>query len=473
MKVGRRRGLMIAGGIVLVIIIAGWVAALLFDVNSYKLRIETGLSEATGLDIRINGKMGLSLFPLGLSATNIHVTDGGGDIHSLEGLKVGAKTMPLLKGRLEVTRCVLVKPVVTIVKDGEGKYNFERKLTEGPRVVFSMKNLDLSEGVLSYLDEKTGVKTELKGINLALTNVSVAGLSGEIIKNVSFIGNMDCKEVFQKDLRITNLKGPVKADKGLYSLGSLTMDIVGGKGEVNMTADESEADARYEINLSVSKLDFEKLETFFGTTKMVGGRGDLSASLTVKEKGRRVLLSNLNGRFALRGDNLVSYSMDLDKALSKYEATQKFHLVDLGAYFIIGPLGAVALKGYRYGALYYQAHGGHGTITQFISHWKIRNGVADAADCALATHHNRVALKGKLNLVSERYENVVVALLDDRGCPRITQGISGSFDNPSVGTVSAVESLAGPFFDLYRRAKRVVQAGKCQVFYSGSVQQPR
>ena len=45
--------------------------------------------------------------------------------------------------------------------------------------------------------------------------------------------------------------------------------------------------------------------------------------------------------------------------------------------------------------------------------------------------------------------------------------------NPRVGTVSAVESLAGPFFDLYRKAKRFVQGGKCEVFYNGAVQQPR
>ena len=99
--------------------------------------------------------------------------------------------------------------------------------------------------------------------------------------------------------------------------------------------------------------------------------------------------------------------------------------------------------------------------------------MADATDCALATHHNRVALKGKLDLVSERYDNVIVALLDDKGCAKIKQGISGFFGSPQVVAVRAVESLAGPIFNLYRKAKRFVQGGKCEVFYNGSVQQPR
>jgi AsmA protein len=166
--------------------------------------------------------------------------------------------------------------------------------------------------------------------------------------------------------------------------------------------------------------------------------------------------------------------MDLDKVLSTYETSQKFHPADLVAFFVAGPLGAVALKGYRYGDVYYQTQGGKGVITRFVSRWTIKNGEADATDCALATRHNRVALKGKLNLVSERFDNVTVALLDDKGCPILKQTISGSFDNPRLGTMSAVEeSLAGPFLDLYRKAKRFVQGGKCEVFYSGSVQQPR
>ena len=184
-------------------------------------------------------------------------------------------------------------------------------------------------------------------------------------------------------------------------------------------------------------------------------------------------MSNLDGTFALRGDNLITHTVDLDKILSTYETSQKFNLVDLGAFFIAGPLGSVALRGYRYGDVYYQAQGGSGAITQFISHWEIENGEADATDCALATHHNRVALKGKLNLVSERFDNVTVALLDDKGCAAFKQTITGSFDSPRAGTVSAVESLAGPIFDVYRKAKRFVQGGKCEVFYNGAVQQPR
>jgi AsmA protein len=420
--------------------------------------------------------MGLSFFPFGISAKDVHVTNRGDEILSLESLKLGVKLMPLLKKQLEVTNCVLVKPVLNIVKNSEGKFNFEdleKKSTKGhPGTAFSLNDFKLSKGAIVYFNKKIGVKAELKEISLVVRDIALEDTSENIIKNISFTGNVDCKEVLYNNLRVENFKAPIKANKGVFSLKPLTMDFFGGKGEGDVTIDESASDSVYGTNLKVSKLDFEKVEEYFGAKKVIGGKADFSASLTVNEGGHRNLMSSLDGTFALQGDNLVTYTMDLDKVLSKYETSQQFDLFDLGAFLIVGPLGPIALRGYRYGDVYYHTQGGEGAITRFVSHWKIKNGEADATDCALATHHNRIALKGKLNLVNERFDNVTVAILDEKGCARFKQNISGTFASPSVGAVSAVESFAGPIFDLYRKAKRIVQAGKCEVFYNGSVQQP-
>jgi hypothetical protein len=544
------KNLLIAGGVVVLIVIAATAALILFDINKFKSNIESAAFDATGLEVRINGKVEHSFFPFGISANDIHVANKGVEVISLENLKLGAELVPLLKKHLKVTSCELVKPVITIIKDADGKYNFEnseKKSSKGePGAAFSLNDLKLTKGLLVYLDKKTGEKTEfkdfnlaikdlsvagnvimnssfrgsfdckevqqkdfrienlkapvkavkgiynfqpltigalvyygkktgekteLKEINLAVKNLSVADTSGVIIKNISFTGNLDCKEVRKRDLTIDNVKSPVRVEKGVIYLTPLTMDIFGSKGEGDATADRSGDDALYKINLKVSRLDFAKLEEFSGTKKVIGGKGDLYASLTIKEKGNRTQLSSMDGTFSLRGDNLVIFTMDLDKVLSSYETSQEFNLVDLGAFFIAGPLSTIALKGYRYGDVYSQARGGQGTITQFSSHWKIKDGVADATDCALATHHNRVALTGKLDLVNERYDNVIVALLDDKGCAKYKQGISGSFGTPRIGAVSRVESFAGPLYKLYSKTKRFVQGDKCEVFYNGSVQQ--
>jgi uncharacterized protein involved in outer membrane biogenesis len=473
----RKKTLIIVAGLVTLIVIFFFIALLLFDINSFKSKIETTASGITGLDVRINGKMHLSFFPFGLSAKDMHFANKGGEILSLEHIKLGTELIPLLKKQLRVTSCVLVKPVVTIMKDADGTYNFEsteKKSTKGwLGTAFGLNELKVSKGALVYLDKTTGEKTELKDINLVIKDLSIGDTSEDIIKNASFTGTMDCVELRKKDLKIDNIKSGMQADKGVFYLKPLTMDIFGAKGEVDFTANRSEGDAEYRVNLSISRLDFEKLQESFAIEKLIGGKGDLVASLTVKEKGGHSPIKGLDGTLSLRGDNLITYTVDIDKALSSYEASQTFNLVDVGAFFIAGPLGSAALKGYRYGDVYYQTQGGRGTIKQFVSQWKIKDGVAEATDCALATHHYRVALKGKLNLVNERYDNVIVALLDDKGCAQLKQSITGSFGTPKVGVVSAVESLADPILHLYGKAKRFVQGGKCEVFYNGAVEQPR
>ncbi len=544
MNAKKRTILFVLGCSAAALVLAAVVFILTFDINSYRSRIEAAASGATGLEVRINGKMGLSFFPFGISATDVHVANHGSDIVSLENLKLGADLISLLKRQLQFTSCVVVKPAVTIVKGIDGKYNFETK--EQTELVFSLSDLKLSNGTLVYLDKKTGERTEYRDVNLAVEDLSIAG---NVIKSASFAGSVDCREVLQKDVRIENLKASVKAVRGIYhfdpltigalayldrkagektelkeislavrdlsvmepsgriikdieftgdldcreirrgtlaianvkspvsvkkgviSLSRLTMDIFGAKAEGNATADKSQIDAVYRINLKVPKVDFETLEKSLGLKKVLGGKGDLHASLAVKERRSRRLMSSMDGTFSLRGDHLVIYTIDLDRFLSSYETSQEFNLVDVGAFFIAGPLSTFAIKGYRYWDLYNQTRGGRGDITQFVSNWKINSGVADAEDCALSTQHNRVALKGKLNLVSERYEGVTVAILDERGCSRIEQEVSGPFGSPTISAaVSAMQTLVGPVIDLFKKAQRLI--GKCEVFYNGSVRQP-
>ncbi|OPY78391.1 MAG: putative assembly protein [Syntrophorhabdus sp. PtaU1.Bin153] len=556
MRAEGKKILIIAGsviGVMALIMTAAITVLLSFDINSFKPAIETAASEKTGLDVKIRGRMGFSFFPLvNVSAKDIHATGkGGGEFLFLEQVKVRVELIPLLKKQIKVTSCEVVKPALNIVKDAEGKFNFETKSTRGRRgTPFSLGEFKLSRGMLVYLDKKTGEKTELKEINLTLKDLSVSGPSGEIIKNVSFTGTMECRELQRKNITIQNINAPVKAVRGIYSFQTLdmkslvyldkktgektelkeinltlkdlsvsgpsgeiiknvsftgtmecrelqrkniriynvkgstradkgvfyvkpfTMDIFGGIGEGDATADRSKTDVEYKINLKVSKLDLGTLQESFGIKMLISGKGDLAASLTIKEKSDRNLINTTSGVLSLVGNNLVTHYVDLDKILSAYETSQKFSLVDIGVFFIAGPLGSIALKGYHYGDLYYQTQGGRGTITKFVSQWKIKNGVAEATDCALATRHNRVALKGKLNLVSQRYDNVIVALLDDKGCAKFRQSVSGPFAAPQIGAISAVESFTSQIFDLYRQVKRLVQGGKCEVFYNGSVQQP-
>jgi hypothetical protein len=532
------------------IVVTAVVALLLFDINTIKSNIESVVLDESGLEVRIRGKMELSFSPFGVSARDIHVTNRGTEIISLENLKLGVELLPLMKKQIKVTRCELVKPAFTIVKDANGQYNFENKGKRSTavtsKVSFNVNDFKLSKGELVYLDQKAGEKTEMKEFNLAVNDFSMPGnlatrisckgifdcrevqhrgfifgnikatvkavngacnfeplsfgaivytdkQTGEktelkevrlgvqgltsadssrgIVQDISFTGNLECKEVRKGKIQIGNIKSPVTVAHGVARLAPLALDIFGAPAVGDASMDTTVSDFVYKINVKVAKLDVANLEETFRTKRIIGGKADLHASLMMKERKNQFLLSSMSGSVSLRSDNLVTYTMDLDKILTSYESSQEFNLVDLGAFFIAGPLSTLAVRGYRSGDLFNQTRGGQGTITQFISHWQIKDGVAEATDCALSTKHNRVALKGKLDLVNKRYKNVTVALLDNEGCAKFNQSISGSFIHPRIGSLSVVNSLSGPIVNLFSKAKRFIQGGKCEVFYSGAVRQ--
>jgi len=628
---GKKKISLVIAGIVLLILVAviGVIASI--DINSHKDRIERTVSEAIGLRVRIGGAMGISYFPIGVTAADVHIGNKSGEIISVATLKIGIQLFPLLKKEIKVTRCDLLGPSFNIIRDARGKYNFEgaEKSASGPAEALGIDEIRLSKGSLTYQDRKTGERTELAGLEFAIRNVriedisgdiikgssfegslhvgelqqkdlrignisavvrarkgeftlkpltigmvttekskagsgiemhdlsfdldslSIADFSGDIVKGASLAGTVECREVLQKDLRIEkirvamkaqkgiynfnpltvgilvitgrkqeekvelkdiklearglevkgdsgemirdiaftgnvecgeiwkgefrieNVSGPVKAAEGVYHLEPFAAAIFGGRAEGDAGCDLSGAVDTYKIKVKISGLDFEKLTEAFGKKKVIGGKGDIIASVFMKHKEGRDIMSSLDGEFALHGDNLLLYSMDLDKVLARFEETQNFNLIDLGAFFIAGPLGTAATKGIGYGSLYAGAQGGHSTIRELVSNWKIKKGIADSTDCALATQNYRVALKGKLDLVRERYENVIVAILNSRGCARFSQKISGPFGDPQIGAVSTIQSIAGPIINLLSKAKDLLEGGRCELFYKGSVRHPR
>ncbi len=84
--------------------------ALLFNIGSFKPRVQAAASEATGLDVRIAGKLALSFFLFGVSTKDVRVASKGVELGSVESLELAIDPLPLLKRKLVVRSCRLVKP---------------------------------------------------------------------------------------------------------------------------------------------------------------------------------------------------------------------------------------------------------------------------------------------------------------------------------------------------------------------------
>jgi len=454
-----------------------------FDINSWKSNIEAALSNATGIDVTIRGKIALARWlPLGVVINDLQFRIRGDAILNVESVKLSSlKLVPLLRKRLRVSAGELVGPVITIVKGADGRFNFERasgKATppaegsSGTPVLLAAR-LSVRRGSYAYVDRGTGERAEIDGIEADVGDFAIAPAGSGILGAFSFAGSVACKTVRRGTLTITNVRSPITAEKGRFALNAMTMDLFDGKGAGAVVADMSQEAPHYEITLKVPRCRVERLLEGLGKRKLLGGEAALALHLLTAGRNEQELTQHLSGDVAFHGNGLVAYDMDVDRVIAKFEKTRGLSLVDLGAFFIAGPLGTIATKGYDFGRVYQQLGTGHGAIQRLVATWNIRDGVAEAEDCALATQRNRVAFAGRIDLLQESYRDAVVAVLDDRGCARFSQRLSGPIARPNLLTISTLERLAGPFVGLSRKVSRfLAPSAKCEVVYHGSVQQP-
>lgn len=476
MNAKMKKVFLILGGSAAVLVLAVLIFLLTFDINSYRPRIETSASGATGMKVRINGKMKLTLFPLtDISIEDILIQNRDADIASVKKAEIEISLLPLLWRKIHIQQIRLITPVFFIIKDRSGRFNIEtpeKKFAWNallPGFIKAGKYL-IKKGRLLYIDERLGVKTEADECDLAINNLSAG--EGEFPVTISLDGDLSCGEVKVDELRISDIRIVIKARRGKFEADPITMKIFGGDGKGSVKGVMTGENPEYSVDFAITKLRFEKVLGQFKHKKSTHGDLDLKSHLTMKGKNADEITRTLQGELSLRGQDLIHEDLDLDLMLEKYERSQNFNLVDVGAFFVAGPLGTLLTKGYDFGSVYEESLGGTSTILKFVSEWKITNGIAEAEDVALSTKQSRVALKGRLDFINEQFDNMTVAVVDEKGCVRFSQKIHGPFRHPIIEKVSTLRSISGPILQLFEKTKKLFKGGECEVFYAGSVPHP-
>ena len=317
-----------------------------------------------------------------------------------------------------------------------------------------------------------GGKVEADRIALGMDNLAVGvdGTSG-FFSRISFSGTAGIGEFRADNLVITDLKSSMAGKDGVLDLTPVTMRLFGGQGSGSLRADFSGAVPHYRVRYSLAKFRLEEFLKTLSPKNAAKGPMDLSATLSMRGKTANEMKRTADGEVSLRGENLTLDGVDLDRVFNRYETSQNFNLVDVGAFFIAGPFAPLITKGYNFASLF-QGSGGSSRIRVVVSDWKVERGIALAKDVAMATNEHRVALVGSLDFPNERFNEVTMAVVDGKGCAKARQKIHGSFQKPEVEKVNVFKTVTGPVLRLFTRAKKLL-GGKCEVFYTGSVAPPK
>ncbi|OGR21248.1 MAG: hypothetical protein A3K53_00175, partial [Deltaproteobacteria bacterium RIFOXYB2_FULL_66_7] len=353
----RKIALFAAGGLLALLLLAAVAMVLFVDVNAHKLRLEEAASDAMGMEVRIGGRLGIGLFPgFHVTLEDVRIRNRGADVASAKEATLGIALLPLLRKELRIVKIGMKRPRISIEQDRDGKFNFETpegeagKKTpgehEGTRFSLNVTNVSLSDGTFIYADRNSGEELEAGNFTLDVSRLRLTGgKDTDFRKNLSFAAEFACKEFRTENLVVTDLSATVAGKGGVLDLDPVTMRLFGGQGSGSFRADLSGSVPRYHVRYSLSRFRIEEFLKVLSPKGVAEGPMDLSVSLSMRGKTADEMKRTADGEVSLRGENLTVTGVDLDRTFSRYEASQSFNLVDVGAFFIAGPFAPLVTKG--------------------------------------------------------------------------------------------------------------------------------
>jgi len=194
--------LAIIGGSLLILLIAALLIIPLFvNIEDVKPQIENRVAQTTGRPFMLMGSLDLSLFPwAGFSMSDVHLGNLPNftekDFITVKDFEIRVKLLPLLFKDIQVKRFVIKQPCIVLVKNKNGRTNWEMVTTaeiggfpekkeeqqtparKAPLEELPLKSLAVGEfavtdGTLIWIDHESNVKKEISNLSLSLENVSL------------------------------------------------------------------------------------------------------------------------------------------------------------------------------------------------------------------------------------------------------------------------------------------------------------
>lgn len=452
-------------------VIAAIALLRLLDMDAYKARFEEAASDTMAMEVSVAGHLRIGFLPsLHVTLEDVHIRSRGTEVARASEARIGIAGFPLLRREIRIKSLLLEQPNISIERDQDGRYNFGKSaLAREPSTDLIVPEIAFSDGTLRYVDRQSGEEFEADDCSLVVHQLHRSSSEHPgIIRDLAGAATFGCGEVRTKSYVVSALKFSATGQHGVFEVEPFTMTVFDGYGKASIRADFTGDVPLYNVRYELAQFRVERFLENLSAHSAAEGSMDFSAHLSMRGGTVHDLTQSMQGRITLRGNDLILNGYDLDPAFARYESSQTFNLVDLGALFFAGPVGLAITKGYNFAGIL-QGTDGRSAIRVLVSDWDVDRGVARSLDVAMATDRNRVALQGGLDFVNERFEHVTVALLDERGCIRAQQAIHGSFRQPVIEKPSTISALTGPVADLLGRLGRLFQNGECDVFYAGSV----
>jgi AsmA protein len=458
------------------VLLALAAAALLvtrIDLAALTQQMEVRLSAAFSLEVKVLGETRLRLWPWPRAViADILVRAGEKEVLRVPRATATIALLPLLRGQMRVANLALEEPVLTVRRDADGsitpRWKEKRKEVEPGQAQppLLVAKITAEGGTIHFTDRVTDSVAELEGITLELGDLH-RGADGRL----AFAGELRAERLRVNRLEMRQLRGTLSAEKGVYRAAPMRGTLYGSKATFSLETDRSGTRPAWRLELAAEGLSLAELFRSLAGRALYEGQVDMRMKLSATGPGR--LVNHLDGTVEVTGNHLTQHGFDLDGFVQSLRKSHHVDLVDVGAYLVVGPVGALLSRGFDLAVIYREMHEEKSqAIDRLAFHWTLENGIARAKDVALRTKENRVAVHGAIDLPQRRYEGITLAVLDSQGCATLTEEISGPLTKPSVQPISLLQTLTGPLAGLLEKVREIIDPGECKPFYEGTVTHP-
>lgn len=181
----------IAAAVVVVLVLVLAAVLLLVDPNRFKPQLIDAARAQTGRELRIDGELGWSLFPvLGLRLGHSELANAEGfgpaPMLAVDKVEVGVALLPLLRRELQVSKLRLERPRIELARNAAGRSNWddilelreqraksapapadaEQAREEEAGYTVAVAGLELVDAALAWRDAKSDQQIDLQALNL-------------------------------------------------------------------------------------------------------------------------------------------------------------------------------------------------------------------------------------------------------------------------------------------------------------------
>jgi uncharacterized protein involved in outer membrane biogenesis len=303
----------------LVLILAGGLFYLTRFVNTpdFKQEVLDAARKGTGADVKV-GEMKVSIFS-GIDLQDVVVVNPAGftgNLLTAKSFTLHYRLMPLLHKQVAVDTLTLDTPVITLAKNSQGDWNYDKlggpsepkpksaKSTEAKPASSSGGGLDI---VVSQIELKHASVVMLNDSGKELLRISDASFSSAVdLSGGQLTGSGRAsigQAVAANSLFVRQVATPVTLTPDAVKLAPLTGKVANGEisGSAGLTLTGS---SKYSVDLQVKNADVVKLMEEAGVAKKAFSSGKLQVNTVLTGTGGLATMAG-NGKAEITGGQLV------------------------------------------------------------------------------------------------------------------------------------------------------------------------